>query len=171
MSLESDVQLLNQHIGSLRSSVSELEKFDIIFETKKSELNEALRQEKLVEIKIAELKKEIEVFSRQIDELKLKIKFTEEIKKRLDYISKSEDWMSRNFTFAVSQIEKNVMTKLKSEFSEFFEKWFSMLVSDSFDVSLRDDFTPVIEYQDYELDYAYLSGGRGQPSHWLIVFL
>ncbi|MBU2104754.1 MAG: AAA family ATPase [Nanoarchaeota archaeon] len=160
LSLESDVQLLNQHIGSLRSSVSELEKFDIIFETKKSELNEALRQEKLVEIKIAELKKEIEVFSRQIDELKLKIKFTEEIKKRLDYISKSEDWMSRNFTFAVSQIEKNVMTKLKSEFSEFFEKWFSMLVSDSFDVSLRDDFTPVIEYQDYELDYTYLSGGE-----------
>ncbi|MAG10801.1 DNA repair protein Rad50, partial [Candidatus Pacearchaeota archaeon] len=31
---------------------------------------------------------------------------------------------------------------------------------DSFDVSLREDFTPVIEHQDYEIDYAYLSGGE-----------
>ena len=158
--LENDVQLLNQHMVLLGNSILELSRFDIVFETKKSELNEALRQEKLVEIRIAELKKEIEVFSKQIDELKLKIKSTEEIKKRLDSISKLEDWLSRNFTFVVSQIEKNVMIKLKSEFSELFEKWFSMLVSDSFDVSLRDDFTPVIEHQDYELDYAYLSGGE-----------
>jgi exonuclease SbcC len=158
--LENDIQILNQHIEVLENSISELSRFDILFETKKSEFNESLRQEKLSEIKIAELKKEIEVFSRQIDEFRTKVKSIEEIKKRLDYISRLEDWLSRNFTFVVSSIEKNVMVKLKSEFSEFFEKWFSMLVSDSFDVSLRDDFTPVIEHQDYELDYAYLSGGE-----------
>ena len=27
-------------------------------------------------------------------------------------------------------------------------------------MSLRDDFTPIIEQQDYEIDYAYLSGGE-----------
>jgi len=57
-------------------------------------------------------------------------------------------------------IEKNVMTKLKLEFSELFSLWFSMLVSDSFEVRLDDNFTPVIEHQDYEIDYAYLSGGE-----------
>ena len=35
-----------------------------------------------------------------------------------------------------------------------------MLVSDSFNISLSDDFTPIIEHQDYEIDYAYLSGGE-----------
>ena len=35
-----------------------------------------------------------------------------------------------------------------------------MLVSDNFNVVLRDDFTPVIEQHDYEIDYAYLSGGE-----------
>jgi len=52
------------------------------------------------------------------------------------------------------------MIKLKAEFSKLFDEWFCMLVSDSFDVSLTDDFTPIIEYQDYEIDYAYLSGGE-----------
>jgi len=60
----------------------------------------------------------------------------------------------------VSLIEKNVMTKLKTEFSKSFSEWFSMLVSDSFYVRLSDDFTPIIEHQDYELDYSYLSGGE-----------
>ena len=46
------------------------------------------------------------------------------------------------------------------EFSKLFSEWFSMLVSDSFNVRLSEDFTPVIEQQDYELDYAYLSGGE-----------
>jgi exonuclease SbcC len=35
-----------------------------------------------------------------------------------------------------------------------------MLVSDFFNVRLSEDFTPIIEQQDYELDYAYLSGGE-----------
>ena len=35
-----------------------------------------------------------------------------------------------------------------------------MLVSDSFNVRLSEDFTPIIEQQDYEIDYAYLSGGE-----------
>ena len=53
-----------------------------------------------------------------------------------------------------------MMIKLKVEFSTLFSEWFGMLVSDQFNVYLRDDFTPVIELQDYEIDYAYLSGGE-----------
>ena len=60
----------------------------------------------------------------------------------------------------VSFTEKNVMTRLKSEFSSKFAQWFAMLVSDVFEVSLNDEFTPVIYHQDYEIDYAYLSGGE-----------
>ena len=57
-------------------------------------------------------------------------------------------------------VEKNVFTKLKIEFSKLFSEWFSMLVSDFFNVRLSEDFTPIIEQQDYEIDYAYLSGGE-----------
>ena len=52
------------------------------------------------------------------------------------------------------------MIKLKVEFSKLFAKWFLMLVSDVFDVRLDDEFTPIIEHQDYEIDYSHLSGGE-----------
>ncbi|MEK6827244.1 MAG: SMC family ATPase, partial [Nanoarchaeota archaeon] len=41
-----------------------------------------------------------------------------------------------------------------------FAEWFYTLVSDTFRVRLSDDFTPIVEQQDYEIDYAYLSGGE-----------
>jgi len=59
-----------------------------------------------------------------------------------------------------SSIERNIMNKLKSEFSKLFSEWFSMLVSDTFNVSLDDTFTPVVEFQDYIIEYDYLSGGE-----------
>ena len=157
---EKDVEPLNTHVKALKNSVFQLSKFDNIFELKQKELEEALRQERIAEIKVAELKKEIEVFSIQIEELREAIKRTEEIKEQLNYLTELEDWLSNKFILVVSFIEKNVMVKLKAEFSQLFEKWFCMLVSDSFDVRLSDDFTPIIEQQDYEIDYAYLSGGE-----------
>ncbi|MBU1988315.1 MAG: SMC family ATPase, partial [Nanoarchaeota archaeon] len=114
----------------------------------------------LSEIKVAELKKEIEFFSRQLEELSKKIKQAEDISKKLDYLNELENWLSKKFAVVISYIEKNVMTKLQSKFSKLFAEWFSMLVSDSFNIGIRDDFTPVIEQQDYEIDYAYLSGGE-----------
>jgi exonuclease SbcC len=52
------------------------------------------------------------------------------------------------------------MAKLKADFSKVFSEWFLMLVAENFNVSLDDDFSPIIEQQDYVLDYAYLSGGE-----------
>lgn len=159
-SVEKDLGLLIQHMESLEESIFELKKFDNVFTLKQSELEEALRQEKFAEIKVAELKKEIDVFSKQIEELKESIKKTEEIRKQLEYLIGLEDWLSKKFAPLIAVIEKNVMVKLKTEFSTLFAEWFGMLVPDTFNIQLTDDFTPVIEYQDYEISYAYLSGGE-----------
>lgn len=155
-----DIEFLESHINTLQISVFELNKFDNLFEEKQKQLDEALKEEKLAEIKVAELRREIEVFSNQIQELKEKIHNIEESKKQLIYLSDLEDWISKNFIPLISNVEKNVMVKLKSEFSKLFSEWFSMLVAENFNVSLDDNFTPIIEQQDYEINYAYLSGGE-----------
>mgnify|MGYP001564619674 CR=1 FL=1 len=160
ISLEKDTAMLNNHIETLKKNVFDLLKFDNIFEEKQRQLDMALTIEKQAEIKVAELKREIQVFSRQIDEIKIKIQKTQDIQKQLKYISELEDWLTQKFIPLISFIEKNVMLKLKSEFSKLFAEWFSMLVSDNFNVRLDDEFTPIIEQQDYEIDYAYLSGGE-----------
>ncbi len=158
--LEKDISLLTQHINSLVASSSSLSKFVNLLDIKQKELDEALRQERIAEIKVAELKKEIEVFSNNMEQLKKEIEAIEKIRDELNKITEIESWISKQFVSLISFIERNVMIKLKSEFSKLFAEWFCMLVSDNFNVRLSDDFTPIIEQQDYEIDYAYLSGGE-----------
>jgi len=160
VSLEKDIELLEQHLKLLQQSLFELKKFDRLFEEKQKQLENAMNEERLAEIKVAELKKEITFFSGQIEELAEKIRKTEEIKEQLNYLSELEDWLSKKFTSLIFFIEKKVMIKLKSNFSELFAEWFLMLVSEDFNVNLDDNFTPIIEQQDYELDYSCLSGGE-----------
>ena len=88
------------------------------------------------------------------------IKKTEEIKKSLHYLMELESWLSEKFSPMISFIEKNVMFKLKKDFSELFNKWFCMLVSENFIARIDENFTPIIEQQDYEIPYEYLSGGE-----------
>lgn len=158
--LEKDISILKEQIEILNKSIFEFNKFDKILEDKQKELEESLRQERMAEIKVAELKKEIEVFSQNIEELKEKIEKSEEVKIKLNYVASLENWLSNNFSAMMYLTERNVMAKLKSEFSKLFARWFSMLVPENFEARLDDQFTPIIEYQDYEIDYAYLSGGE-----------
>ena len=82
------------------------------------------------------------------------------IKKKIERIRELEYWISEKFISLVLFTEKQVMLTLKDEFSKLFSKWFSILVSDTLNAKLDDDFSPVIEQQDYELDYSFLSGGE-----------
>ncbi|MCL5730111.1 MAG: hypothetical protein M1165_00910, partial [Candidatus Pacearchaeota archaeon] len=158
--LEKDIEMLKQHVESMNVSIFELNRFDAVYEKKQKELDEALAEERSAEIRAAELRKEIEVFSANIESLKERIRRIESLKKQLEYLTELENWLTKNFSPLISMIEKNVMVKLKAEFSKSFSEWFNMLVSDGFQVRLSDDFTPIVEQQDYELDYSYLSGGE-----------
>jgi len=160
ISLEKDIELLKTHLDLLTNSALNLARYVNLLEVKQKELDDALRQERLADIKLAELKKEIEFFSKQIEELKKDIERTEIVKLQLNYLAELENWLSKQFTSLISFIEKNVMMKLKTEFSKLFAEWFYTLVSDTFNVRLSDDFTPIVEQQDYEIDYAHLSGGE-----------
>lgn len=158
--LEKDLEILNNQLETLTKSAFDLNKYENAFESKQREFEDAMKDERIAEIKVAELKKEIEVFSRQIEELKERIRKTEEIREKLNYIIKLETWISKSFSPLVYLTEKNVMMKLKREFSTLFSRWFSMLVSDTFEVSLDENFTPIIQQQGYDLDYIHLSGGE-----------
>jgi len=158
--LEKDANFLEEQIKILNENVFELKKYENVFEQNKKEFEQAMQEEKRAEIRVAELKREISVFSKHLEELRGKIKEKEKIRETMNYLAKLESWISKDFASIISLIEKNVMAKLKTDFSKLFNQWFCMLVSDSLNVRLNDDFTPIIEQQDYELDYAYLSGGE-----------
>jgi len=158
--LNGDLNMLKTHVDSVKNSIFEISKYDNLFREKQRVLEESAREEKMAEIRVAENRREVEVFSKQIDELRVRIDKTQEILKEIIYLANLEDWISKKFLPVISFVEKNVLVKLKSEFSKLFSEWFSMLVADNFHVRLKDDFTPIIEQHDYEIDYNYLSGGE-----------
>jgi len=158
--LKKDSTFLQDHIITLKKSVLEFSKFDNIFRIKSEELKSALLSEKNLEIRIAEFKKEKEMTDVEVHNLKNTIKEKEESRDKLVRITKIEKWLSTEFTNLISFTEKNIMLKLREEFSKSFNKWFTMLTSDNFSTQLDENFTPVVMQGGYELDYAYLSGGE-----------
>ncbi len=155
-----DIDFLNKHISDLNSSILSYEKYDNIYQEKQKQLEEAFQDEKRSEIKIETTKKEIEFSKSSLEGIQNRINEVNKLQVKLEYISDLETWISRKFIPMVSFVESNVLKTLKHEFSKIFSDWFSVLVGDSLRVRLTDNFTPIIEQKDYELDYAYLSGGE-----------
>jgi len=122
-------------------------------------LEEERQKERIIEIRKAEFNQQLNSISKEIGTLEEEIEEKEIEKEKVNYINKVRNWLSEQFIPLIMLIEKNVMNKVHQDFSKLFEKWFSMLVTD-LSANLDSDFTPVIEQQGYQIDYAYLSGGE-----------
>jgi exonuclease SbcC len=159
-SLTKDKDLLTNQIKTLEESIKEYEKYQIIFQEREKELTEAKNNESQIAIKKAEINKEMQFTEPQIKEKQEIIQKKENLIKQIKKIKELEYWITNKFLEIVLFTEKQVMLTLREEFSKLFSKWFSILVSDSLTAKLGDDFSPIIEQQDYEIDYSYLSGGE-----------
>jgi DNA repair protein SbcC/Rad50 len=159
-SLNKDLHLLNNQTKTFGESIKDYEKYTAIFQEREKELTDAKNNENQLAIKKAEINKEIQFTEQQISEKKETIQKKEDIIKQIKKIKELEYWITNKFLEIVLFAEKQVMLTLREEFSKLFSKWFSILVSESLTAKLGDDFSPIIEQQDYEIDYAFLSGGE-----------
>ena len=159
--LEKDITLLLTHIENLKSQVFNFSKFANLNKLKQEQLKKAFLSEKQSEIAIAEFKKELELTRKEITNLELLINKKEKSKDKLAEILDLSNWLSNQFINLISFVERNVMMKLRLEFSKLFGNWFRMLVADeSLQVHLDENFTPLIMQGDTEMDYSFLSGGE-----------
>ncbi len=111
-------------------------------------------------IKLAESNKELEILKISLEELKKDILDKEELREQVSFLLNLRDWLNDKFLSIITLTEKNVLIKIRSEFSNLFSNWFNLLVNQPLSVRLDDNFTPIITNQDYELDYEFLSGGE-----------
>jgi len=159
--LNKDISLLSLHIGNLKQEVFKFSKFSNLLKIKQDELKNAFLLEKNSEISLAELKKETEITLRQISLLEEEIRKKEEARKKLFNLLELHDWLSSQFVNLIDFTERNVLIKLRLEFSKLFGKWFHMLMpQDSFEVQLDENFTPLIIQGESEMEYSFLSGGE-----------
>jgi len=155
-----DVESLKQHLLALKQSVLEFSKFDTLSRLKEEELKKAFAEEKRVEIALAELKKEREFMLKEQERIARELEKKEASRAYFIKVQELEKWLSEDFSKLVSFVERNIMLKVREEFSRLFNKWFALLTTDAFSVQLDEHFTPIILQGEYELDYEFLSGGE-----------
>ncbi|MEN9626652.1 MAG: hypothetical protein RL557_980 [archaeon] len=158
--IEQDVKMLKKHIETIENAIKEFERYDVLFKERETELKKAKEEENYAAIKKAETNREIQYLEQDINERIQQIAEKEKLKQQTEKIRELEYWISEKFLEIILFTEKQVMNALKEEFSKLFSKWFSILVSESLSAKLDEDFSPIIEQQDYEIDYEYLSGGE-----------
>jgi len=159
-STKKDLEIIEKHIFTINKSIKEYEKYDKIYEQRNKELEDAKTKENNKAIKQAEINKEIQFSEQQIKEKQKEINKKQKLRNKTEKIREIEYWVSEKFMNLILFTERQVMLTLREEFSKLFSSWFSILVSDSLSAKLDDSFSPVVEQQDYELDYSFLSGGE-----------
>jgi exonuclease SbcC len=155
-----EIDKMLEEVKRLEDKISGFSKFSSLYDGKIKELEESKFKEKEQEIKVAELNKEISLVSDSIIEIGKQIKEKQEIKKKVEYLKELENWLSEKFLNLVLFTERNVMLKLKEEFSNLFTEWVSILVPETLSARLDEQFTPIVEQQGYDQEYNYLSGGE-----------
>lgn len=151
---------LESKISQIKEKIQTFSKSQENFNKVKQEFQSINEEVRLKEILSATKNKELELLKVKLEELLIEIQAKEKIREQIDYLRGLQDWIQEKFIMMINLTEKNVMAKLRSEFSMIFSEWFSMLVSDSLSVRLDEDFTPIITNQDYEIEYDFLSGGE-----------
>ncbi|OGJ22125.1 hypothetical protein A3K73_07625 [Candidatus Pacearchaeota archaeon RBG_13_36_9] len=157
---EQDTEMIFKHMKRLEGEIESFSKFNELFQHKKKELEEKIFEERRQEMKVVGINKEIFFIDSQINDVEEQIKEKKKLKEKVEYFKSLEDWLSDKFLGLVLFTEKNVMLKLKDEFSKLFSEWFSILVPESLTARLDETFSPIIEQQGYEISYNYLSGGE-----------
>ncbi|MHA2039983.1 MAG: hypothetical protein ACW98X_26525, partial [Promethearchaeota archaeon] len=158
--LEEDVSFLSKHLSSLKETILQFSKYDIKYGEKQEQLKNALSEEKSLEIIVAQLRTELELTNKEIENIQKAITQKELSKKKLSEIQEINDWLSNQFLNLISFTERNILMKLRVEFSNLFNRWFNMLAGESFEAHLDENFTPIITQGEAEMDYAFLSGGE-----------
>jgi len=155
-----DIAMIKSYVEGINAKIKEFRIFEASYEQKNKEMREIIVKDNATRIRKAEFNKEIQFLEKQILDLEQEIKRMEETAKKLKYMKELEFWLNNKFIELVLYTEKNVMLKLREDFSQLFSNWFSLLVPETISVRLDESFSPVIQQTDYELDYAYLSGGE-----------
>lgn len=152
---------LEQNLNELSLKVLKNKDIENLYITQKSHLQNIQRIQKEIEIKYNTQKVTLIELSSQIDLLQKEIEILRQIKSKIQKIENISNFLDADFLDIISDIEKNVMLRVHSDFSSLFERWFEILVDpQNLQVKLDEEFSPVIEQNGYNLDYLYLSGGE-----------
>ena len=84
-----------------------------------------------------------------------------EIKEKLNKYIELQNWFENEFSNLIENMERQIMSKIYHDFNSLFQKWFSMIIDNELlAIKIDNEFSPLIQQNNYDMDYEYLSGGE-----------
>jgi exonuclease SbcC len=160
--LSLQIDSLDVSIFEISRKIQQMEQADIVEYNKiKQQISRFEQDLKTLELQKSSLQATLRAVDGEISLLEREIDKKTQSRIKLEYLSSLLYWMEINFLPLTEAMEKRVMEKINLDFSELFRKWFTLLMdSEAIQSSLDREFTPIITQNNYEIDYAHLSGGE-----------
>ncbi len=158
--ITNEIETLQNTIKKMQNDLADFEDTKNNYTKTKELFQEINNKQRTVEIKYTEKNKELDLLKIQLLEATKEIENKEKLKNEIMILRNLEDWINDKFLSIITLTEKNVLGKIRSEFSSILANWFNALVDQPLSVRLDENFTPIITNQDYEIDYEFLSGGE-----------
>tara|TARA_Y100000310_G_scaffold186269_1_gene186376 strand:+ start:29695 stop:31749 length:2055 start_codon:yes stop_codon:yes gene_type:complete len=159
--LKNNIGEINVRNGFLYKDLNKFEDIDEDYTKKRKDFDRLKEEQKMFEVNKSNLEVEKNSINKNLENLNLEIKKKEQKRLRLEEISNLQDFLEKYFIDSLDTIENNVMLKIYTDFNALFEKWFNILVDDEdIKVRLMEDFSPMIEQNNHDIDYVFLSGGE-----------
>src|SRR3989338_4757393 len=157
--LKEEISSLNKENKELRENIKELESID--YTLIKEEFEKLRAQEKKLEIEKAGYERDMINIKMVIEKLNEEVEEKLKAREKLFTLNRFIFFIDAHFSELIDLMERKVMLKVHTDFETFFQKWFSILFDDEvLNIRLDESFTPLIEQQGHDIDYAYLSGGE-----------
>ncbi|MEN6379824.1 MAG: SMC family ATPase [Methanofastidiosum sp.] len=168
LNLKADIEILKDKkkilkgaINNLKENLKKFSGIDAEKQTISQELKKITEEKIKKEREEAEKLKEIELLgndflrvSKEIEEKKKYLRIREKLQK-------IANWLDNYFISLMETMEKEFMESLRMQFESYFSKWLeNLLEGDEIEVSIDEDFTPVLRQEGFDADYESLSGGE-----------
>lgn len=159
--LEIDILSIEEKVKQLNQTLSSISELQNIQRNLKKDIDKWRYERDKWSKNVAVLEQEIKYRLGEIENILTQIDDKEKSKIRFDKLSEVITWLETIFIPLTETIEKHVLSTIQSEFNQFFQQWFEVLIpNQSISVGVDDSFTPIIEQGGYQTEYQNLSGGE-----------
>ena len=159
--IESLVKELTIKKEIIEKDLEKIKEIEIDYNKTKKDMGDSLQKQKDIEINLASLKKGYESAEKDLFYIKEEIEKKEKAQARLEYYIRLQDWIENFLINILDVMERKVMLKVHNEFNELFQNWFVMLMdNENIKVRLDEEFTPLIDQNNHDIEYENLSGGE-----------
>ena len=160
-SVQKQLQETHMRLAELHFSLEAVDDLDKKYTLAVERYHNVLDQERALAISLARQEQESALVHQRLLDLRRELTDLTQKRDALVILRNFKTWLEELFLPLMDLMEKQILARVHADFDALFQRWFSLLLStEVMQVRLDEEFTPLIEQNGHELDYAFLSGGE-----------